>query len=220
MSQMQVVARYKTCPVKSLGYERTLAKAGSISPVAARRFLSQWHAFSAAMPELLSVCAVRAGSDAERSNIVANLYSELGLDGDGVPHPELLKSMIEEATGAAPNPEDVTATTRRFVERLRAALFTGEPAFNAGVLLALEGVAYNILDVLKEILVKAGRPDVVRHPYITIHEAIEAHHIEHTEGNLELHMDRQDAVNAGYDLMMVAWSEFWADAYGLLVAKA
>ena len=93
----------------------------------------------------------------------------------------------------------------------------GTPAFNSGVLLGLEYVAYDILGVLKKILIKAGCPHLVNHPYITVHEAIEAMHIESTEENADLYQDEQASVTAGFEHTMKLWAGFWASAYGMLV---
>lgn len=216
MSTTSVATVAESCPVKSPEYHLTLARANQINPGSARVFLSQWYAFSASIPELLCACAMKAVSEAERANIVTNLYSELGLDSDGVSHPELLKDLIHQATGGLPDGEIVTQSTRAFLDRLRTAVLNGDPAFNAGALRALEAVAYSILDVLKEILVKSGNRALVGHAYITIHEEIEAVHIDNTEENISFHQGKEELVSHGYSVMMNEWRAFWSSAYDSL----
>lgn len=207
------------CPVKSHLYEAILKPMATIGCQETHRFLSQWYAFSAVMPELLSICAMKAASESERANIIANLYSELGLDGDRTSHPEMLKDLIVSATGTAPSSVDIADETRSFIEGLRTALLMGNAAANAGILQALEAVAYNILDVLKEILVKSGNAALTTHPYIVIHEEIEARHIENTAENAKGHGAARASTDAGYAQMMRAWDSFWGAAYRTLAGQ-
>lgn len=207
-----------TCPVKSEEYARMLKPRTWITQAKAYRFLSQWYAFSAVMPELLSICALKATTEGERANIITNLYSELGLDRDGCSHPELLKELILSATGTVPSSVDITDATRRFIESLRTALLMGTAASNAGILQALEAVAYNILDVLKEILAKSGNAHLCSHPYVKIHEEVEAQHIAKTTENVLQHGANRASIEAGYAQMMLAWQEFWNAAYCDLAA--
>lgn len=208
-----------SCPVKSEVYLATLKPMKTLGPAETHRFLSQWYAFSAVMPELLSICAMKATSESERANIIENLHSELGLDGVGISHPDLLRDLIFKATGAEPNGAVVSEETRTFIEGLRMALLMGSAAVNAGILQALEAVAYNILDVLKEIVSKSGNAALTAHPYIVIHEEIEAMHIENTDENVKLHGAARASAEAGYMQMMRAWESFWASAYHDLASR-
>jgi hypothetical protein len=60
---------------------------------------------------------------------------------------------------------------------------------------------------------KAGRPDLTTHPYIVIHDEIEAMHIENTSENVKLHGAARASTEAGYAQMMRAWDSFWRAAY-------
>jgi hypothetical protein len=208
-----------TSPVKNEIYESTLKSMKALGRAETHRFLSQWFAFSAVMPELLSICAIKATTESERANIITNLHSELGLDGDGISHPQLLKDLILKVTGVEPSGADITGETRAFIEGLRTALLMGSAAANAGILQALEAVAYDILDVLKEIVTKSGNADLAAHPYIVIHEELEAMHIENTDENVKMHGAARVASEAGYAQMMRAWEAFWAAAYRDLVGQ-
>lgn len=205
------------CPVKSKRYEDTLHAASAVTRANAGSFMIQWYAFSATVPQILCVAAEKAASETERKNIVANLYSELGLDADGTSHPELLKDLIKKATGLTPTPELVSPKTRAFLSELQRLMREGGSALNAGVMLALEAVAYNILEVLKEILTKSGNHGLVTHPYITIHEEVEAMHIDNTQENIELHRCNLADVNRGYAEMNKLWALFWDGTYTSLV---
>lgn len=209
-----------SCPVKNEVYDTTLKPMKTLGRTETHRFLSQWYAFSAVMPELLSICAMKATSEPERANIITNLHSELGLDSDGTSHPELLKDLISKVTGTEPSGIDISDETRSFIEGLRMALLMGSAAVNAGILQALEAVAYNILDVLKEIVTKSGNAGLTAHPYIVIHEEIEAMHIENTSENVKLHGSARAASEAGYAQMMRAWEVFWGAAYRDLAARS
>lgn len=208
-----------SCPVKSTHYQRTLRAASSVNRNNVAAFMTQWYAFSATVPEILCVAAEKAATESERKNIVANLYSELGLDADGRSHPELLRDLIEKAAGCSPGPELVSVETRAFLSELKGLMHGGSSALNAGVMLALEAVAYNILEVLKEILVKSGNGDLASHPYITIHEEVEAKHIDNTQENIELHRANLSDVNLGYGEMNKLWASFWQGAYAQLVTS-
>lgn len=204
-------------PVKGDGYKKTLGKARTLSKMQAAAFFAQWYAFSSSIPEILSIAAMKASSDEERANILLNLFSEMGFDSDGKSHPELLKDLIDEATGISPSPDLVSNETRYFLTQVKAVMKSGTSAFNAGVMRSLESVAYEILEVLKEILSKCGSEGLVEHPYITIHELIEASHIESTERNMNLHFEDDEELRAGEFAMEVNWKYFWDNAYSNLV---
>lgn len=207
------------CPVKGSIYNQTLAVAKKLDKPSVAKFMTQWYAFSSTVPEILCIAALKASCEAERSNIVANLYSELGLDADGTSHPELLKDLIEQATGQTPSRDLVTFETQDFLARLKKMMLAGSSPYNAGVMLALEAVAFNILAVLKEILEKGGSQSLTAHPYITIHEEVEASHIENTEQNIDLYKAQIGEINRGYADMLIKWQLFWNDAFTALVAQ-
>lgn len=217
MSSAALAELRTLCPVKGSMYRQTLAIATDIKKPAVARFLSQWYAFSSSVPELLCIAAMKASCEEERSNIVANLYSELGLDSDGTSHPELLKDLIEQATGEVPSGGLISQDTRLFLEHLRRLMLEGSSAYNAGVMLALEAVAYSILSVLREILEKSGNAALTLHPYIVIHEEVEAGHIDNTEENIALYKDQMVEINQGYADMTCRWLNFWNSAYETLV---
>lgn len=217
MNTSPVISEQIVSPVRGRAYNSTLGVLATISPDRARLFMAQWYAFSASIPAFLSLCAWRAGSELERRNIIINLHSELGLDGNEGTHPELLADLIVQATGEGPSLGDITDGTRAFILAMSDSVMRGSPAFNSGVLLGLEHVAYDILSVLKEILTKAGCPHLVGHRYITLHEEIEAMHIESTEENVSQYPDDQAAVSAGFEYVMSLWEGFWTSAYSTLV---
>lgn len=206
-----------TSPVRGVFYESTLKKARSLDRSQVQAFLSQWYAFSSFIPELLSLYAAKAENELERTNIVENLYSELGLDNGRVSHPQMLFDLIQQATGLPPDRCHSSQATGEFIENLRSSVNTQSPAYNAGLFRGLEHVAYDILDVLKEILVKSGNPHLVGHPYITIHEKIEAQHIDKTEENIAMHGRRREEVDAGFNYVMNQWETFWKSAYLQLI---
>jgi len=207
------------CPVKGSIYRQTLGAATKLDKACVAKFMTQWYAFSSTIPEILCIAAMKASCEAERSNIVANLYSELGLDANGISHPELLKDLIVKATGQIPSYDLVTFETRDFLLQLKSMMLAGSSPYNAGVMLALEAVAFNILAVLKEILEKAGSRSMTAHPYITIHEEVEAAHIENTEQNIALYRDQIGEINNGYAAMLLKWQLFWNDAFSTLVVQ-
>lgn len=218
MQTSSVAESKSNCPVKGLLYKSTLGSALSIDRPNVASFMTQWYAFSASVPEILCIAAEKASCEAERKNIVANLYSELGLDTDGPSHPALLSDLIEKATGFAPSPDLVSKETRAFLADLKDMMRNGSAALNAGVMLALEAVAYNILGVLNEILTKSDNRALTNHPYITIHEEVEATHIDNTEENIELHRANIADVIRGYSEMNRMWHSFWDAAFLALVA--
>jgi hypothetical protein len=218
MSNSALAELQSLCPVKGSIYDKTLAVAIKIDKRSVAKFMTQWYAFSSTVPEILCIAAMKASCEAERANIVANLYSELGLDADGTSHPALLKDLIEQATGQTPSPDLVTIETRDFLVRLKDMMLAGSSPYNAGVMLAMEAVAYSILAVLKEILEKGGNLSLTAHPYITIHEEVEATHIENTEQNIELYKAQIGEINMGYAEMLCKWQLFWNDAFTTLVA--
>lgn len=207
------------CPIKGRAYEATLDALATIERSNVATFLTQWFAFSTSVPVILCIAAEKASCELERKNIVTNLHSELGLDTDGPSHPALLSDLIEKATGTVPSPDFVSNGTHVFLKDLKNMMRDGSPAFNAGVMLALEAVAYDILSILKEILVKSGNNALVQHPYITIHEEVEADHIDNTEENIALHKDNVIDVNKGFTEMNALWRTFWSDAFLLLVTR-
>lgn len=93
----------------------------------------------------------------------------------------------------------------------------GTSTFNSVVLLGLEHVAYDILSVLKEILIKSGYPQLVGHRYITLHEEIEAMHIKSIEENIFQYPNNQAEVSVGFQYVMNQWQGFWSCAYSTLV---
>ncbi len=200
-------------PVRGAYYDSTLKKAKSLAPNQVQIFLSQWYAFSSFIPELLSMYAAKAENELERANIVENLYSELGLDNGRVSHPQMLYDLIKQSTGLPPDRYHSSQATSEFIESLRSSVNNQSPAYNAGLFRGLEHVAYDILDVLKEILVKSGNPHLVEHPYITIHEKIEAQHIDKTEENIAMHGRNREEVDAGFNFVMDQWENFWKSAY-------
>ena len=217
--QMPTLRQLEPSPVKGLAYERYLARRLKIDKLDAARFFSQWFAFSSAIPEILSIAAMKAESHEERTNILANLFSEMGFDSDGQSHAELLKDLIAKATGHEPIRSLIEQETFDFLKRLKMRMLEGSAAFNAGLILELEAVAYDILDVLNEILQKCGRGDLTAHPYIVIHETIEANHIDCTERNKTLHAENENDIKRGEAAMKSEWKKFWNHAYTLLVTS-
>jgi hypothetical protein len=205
------------CPVKGLAYESTLGAATTIDRSNVATFMTQWYAFSANIPIILCVAAEKASCESERKNIVTNLHSELGLDTDGPSHPALLNDLIVKATGIVPTHNIVSRGTVVFLESLKKMLREGSPAQNAGIMLALEAVAYEIISILKEILAKSSNHALIQHPYITIHEEIEAEHINNTEQNISFHNDNMIEVNQGFIEMNMLWRSFWSNAFRTLV---
>jgi len=211
---------YLDSPVKGHIYQTTLKTINKLSQGQTYDFFNQWHHFSKAVLDLLAICAWRADSDKEKVNIIKNLYSELGLDvPGGKTHPQLLEELIIEATGKAPETKKVSATTENFVNQITKEASSRSSSFSIGLLLGLEQVAYDILEVIKEVLVKSDQPQLVKHPYITIHEEIEAQHIDCTEENLANATDRLEA-KVGYDFVIEEWREFWGVIYQTLKEEA
>ncbi len=205
------------CPVKGTMYRRSLLRRKIIQKPQAALFFAQWYAFSSSIPEILSIAAMKAASHEERTNILVNLFSEMGLDAGGVSHPDLLKDLIEKATGQSPNAALILEETDQFLYRLKAMMTEGSAAFNAGVMQSLEAVAYQILEVLCEILEKSGNGELQNHPYIVIHEEIEVRHIESTDCNVAMHASESDDIERGKTLMFDEWEIFWNHAFRLLV---
>lgn len=204
-------------PVKNTAYFDSLSSASSLNPAKAREFLIQWYAFSCFIPKLLSLCAYKSESEPERMAVLENLYSELGKDHkNGQTHPELLRDLIEKAYSLTPSAASASKTTKSFLSSLETKVLTSGSAYVCGLLQGLEHVAYDILDVLKEILTKTGNAELVNHPYIYIHEEIEKQHIANTEHCVNFHEDKPDQVKAGFNEIMVLWEAFWTDAYASL----
>ena len=140
-------------------------------------------------------------SEYEKTNIIINLHSELGLDvKEGKSHPKL-SDLIVKATGKLPDEKVVSDTTKLFVGILLNTTMVNSSSFSQAFLLGLEQVAYDILNVLKEILKKSGNPNLMEHSYIVIHEQIEAMHIDNTEDNLA-HVSNYEEAVSGYKFVM------------------
>lgn len=203
-------------PVMGELYLKTLAGSGALSAQAVREFLSQWHGFSSFIPRFLCLAAYKAETEEERLNVLENLNSELGMDGGSTAHAEMLRDLIERATGNEPQSRDIKPSTAAFLETLEQTVLTNSAAFNSGVMAGLEHVAYDILSVLKEILSKCGRQELILHPYIVIHDEIEKIHIENTQENIGFHGNKKKEVDAGFKFIMRQWKIFWDSAYLLL----
>jgi hypothetical protein len=203
---------YSPSPVKGLSYFKCLAAKSIVSEKSAIAFFMQWHAFSEFMPDLLSELIINSETEMERINLVKNLYSELGIDVGTESHPKMLKSLITEAYGYF-NTSLVRVETEEFIDKIEMQVRKGNSAYNAGLVLALEEVAYEILSVIKEVLSKSSQAVFLKHPYITIHEEVESEHIAHTQEIINLYSNRGSEAEAGYQEMMRWWQVFWDHAF-------
>ena len=201
-------------PVKKKYYADIFQCKDKLSNHQVQFFAVQWYAFSSSITKLLALCAWKAETEEERANVVKNLYSELGLDvSNGKTHSELLKDLIENASNGELDTGQISPTTSTFISTINSAVLNRPPAFVAGFLLGLEHVAYDILEVLKGLLDKSGNGHLKEHPYIKIHEEVEAMHIDSTENTIDLYDDRRSEVEEGFVFIMKEWEQFWADAY-------
>lgn len=212
---MQNNLKSAVSPVKGIPYLRSLASRNILTEDAAFLFFMQWYAFSEFMPDLLSELIVSAETELERISLVKNLYSELGIDTGTESHPKMLCSLITQAYGRF-EISAVRMATEEFIDQIECQVRLGHSAYNAGLVLALEEVAYEILGVLKEVLAKSGQTQFLTHPYITVHEEVEADHIAHTREIIGQYEHRSSEVEHGYREMMNWWQKFWDHAFECL----
>lgn len=219
-ANLETYFSYSESPVTGKDYEASLGKMTRIDGDQAYSFFIQWHYFSKSVLNLLAVCAWKAETTEEKSNIVMNLHSELGLDiPNGRSHPDLLADLIVRATGKHPEAVEASSETKEFVNQILKQTAAESSSFSTGLLLGLEQVAFDILKVLQEVLTKSGNPELIKHPYITIHNEIEAQHIDCTEKNLSVVRDIEQA-KRGYDFSMKQWEYFWASSYKLIQGQS
>jgi hypothetical protein len=190
----------------------------SLSPEQVVSFLNAWYPISRHQPQILLFLTSLFPDHADRLRMfIGNIQEEDGYQKGYDPHYDLLGKVLIPLLGGTLRPNPVTDQMNLELHEMMMQRFR-TPAQAAGALAAIEYPALDVSDILRMVVMKGGRQDVVSsNLYLKIHVKVEPEHIIDTHEVALRFMEqgeqqRHEVVEA-FRTVMDFWVKFWPAAF-------